>query len=107
MLTVSERKELAIEKIRKAIGVLKIELSTYAKAHHGRFIMFGSAATGRLKFDSDIDILVDFSLDDEGDAWRFVENACANLDLVHDVTSIRFVSDEFLKHIEKEIQVLP
>jgi hypothetical protein len=60
------RKEKArVDEIHAAFTILRRELADYARRHGGRFIVYGSAASGRFHFESDIDILVDF--DDE--AW--------------------------------------
>ncbi|MXW85316.1 MAG: DNA polymerase subunit beta, partial [Boseongicola sp. SB0667_bin_21] len=52
-------------------------LSSHARRHGGRFLVFGSAARGDMRHDSDIDILVDFPPEMELDAVIFAEEACS------------------------------
>ncbi|MBV9248595.1 MAG: nucleotidyltransferase domain-containing protein [Acetobacteraceae bacterium] len=51
-------------------------LTAYAREHGGRFLLFGSAARGTMRYDSDVDILVDFPPDTLDHAWNFAERAC-------------------------------
>jgi hypothetical protein len=48
----------------------------YAREKGGRYLLFGSAARGEMKFDSDIDVLVDFPEDQMRDAMNAVEDFC-------------------------------
>jgi predicted nucleotidyltransferase len=61
VVTVSERKARRAALKRSAVARVMDELKTYAAAHGGRFLVFGSVATGKVKFDSDFDVVVDFS----------------------------------------------
>lgn len=75
-MTLEQRKRR--EAMRKAGAAEEISaaLTAYARAHGGRFLLYGSAAAGRLRRDSDLDILLDFPDAAEGDAWRFAEELC-------------------------------
>jgi predicted nucleotidyltransferase len=39
-------------------------LAEYGRAHDGKFVLYGSAVSGRIHYDSDVDIIVDFEEDD-------------------------------------------
>jgi len=81
-------------------------LSDYARLHCGRYILFGSAARGDLRHDSDIDILVDFPPDGERDAIRFAEDLCITEGQACDILPIRTRGQEFLERALKDAQVL-
>jgi hypothetical protein len=51
-------------------------LTEYARAHGGRYRLFGSAARGQISYDSDVDLLLDFPEEAFGEAWNFAETAC-------------------------------
>ena len=74
--TVAERKAAEASRRKRAADRAVRELRRYAREHGGRFIVFGSYITDTMRFDSDLDVLVDFPLDGTGDAWRFVEDVC-------------------------------
>jgi predicted nucleotidyltransferase len=81
IVTLSERK--AREAARRATAVAKMlpDLTTYARANDGRYLLSGSAARGAMKWDSDVDILLDFPQAATSAAWTFAEQACRERDL--------------------------
>jgi predicted nucleotidyltransferase len=89
----------ASEVARMAVGVvaLKVELLDYARIHNGAFFIYGSIAKGALRYDSDIDVLVDFPTETISDAWRFCEDACRKHGLKPDVRPRNFCSPKFLE----------
>ena len=99
IVTLSERKRRATEHRSASARRVCAGLSTYARSHGGRFLVFGSAAKGQMRYDSDIDILVDFSANVEGKAVDFVEATCAVEELPLDVFVYRSCSGEFLDRI--------
>jgi predicted nucleotidyltransferase len=60
IVTLAEREAAATERKRQAMCGLRPALAAYARSHGGRFLLFGSAARGTLRRDSDVDILTDF-----------------------------------------------
>ena len=60
IVTLTERKAAEAERRRLAVAELRVVLTGYARAHGGRFLLFGSAARGTMRYDSDVDILLDF-----------------------------------------------
>ena len=97
--TLDERKRARVEEIRAGLDVLRKKLTEYGRAHGGKFMMFGSAVTGRLHYDSDVDILVDFDEAGVGAALDFVETTCAALKLHADVQPKAWCKEEFIARI--------
>lgn len=59
-VTVAEPKAMKVELLCHGGMAAVEELRSYAIAVGGRFVLFGSAVAGRLKYDSDFDLVVDF-----------------------------------------------
>lgn len=105
--TLAQRKQARVEEIRSGVDLLREELARYGRAHGGAFWLYGSAATGKLHFDSDVDILVDFDEAGVVAALDFVEDACARLRLKADVQPLTWCKAHFIERIKPEAQVLP
>jgi predicted nucleotidyltransferase len=97
--TVSEIKAEAVSKIASGVVALKEELTAYAQTHHGVFLIYGSVARGNFRFDSDIDVLVDFPPEVLSEAWRFCEDTCYKFGLVPDVRPKSLCSPKFLEKV--------
>lgn len=106
IVTLSERKAAEAARRAAAVEALVSVLAGYARAHGGRFLIFGSAARGRMKFDSDVDLLMDFPPEAMDDAWTFAETACWDRGLEPDLLSYGGCKPEFLDHIAPDIRVL-
>jgi predicted nucleotidyltransferase len=106
VVTVSERKARRAALVRSAAARVMDELGSYAAAHGGRFLVFGSVATGKVKFDSDFDVVVDFPDGLETPAIGFVEDACAANSLPCDVLSKTTSSEAFLARIMPHAVIL-
>jgi predicted nucleotidyltransferase len=106
IITLTERK--AAEAARRAAAVEAIVplLAAYAREHGGRFLLFGSAARGQVKFHSDVDLLMDFPLEALNDAWRFAEQTCWDHDLEPDLMPYRWCKPAFLEHVATDVKVL-
>ena len=110
MQTLAQRKQARVEEIRAGVVRLRDELGAYGRVHGGRFLIYGSAVSGRLHYDSDVDLLVDFPAphtSDAVDAVDFVEEACARLKLKVDVQPRAWCKEAFLARITPQAQVLP
>jgi predicted nucleotidyltransferase len=99
VVTVSERKARETERLRNAAADVLAELTGYAAAHHGRYLVFGSVAAGAIRPDSDFDVVVDFPEEAERAAIDEVETVCAKYGISADVHSIRTAGPNFLKRI--------
>jgi predicted nucleotidyltransferase len=106
VVTISERKARGAALVRSAAARVMDELKTYAGAHGGRFLVFGSVATGKVKFDSDLDVVVDFPDGLENAAIEFVEDACAANSLPYDVYARTTSSEAFLARIMPQAVIL-
>jgi predicted nucleotidyltransferase len=104
--TLAQQKAAAATRIGQSCELLKAELAAYARAHGGRFVLYGSVARGDHRFDSDVDILVDFPEHEESAAWDLAEAACQRLELEVDLRSWRTASPRFLEHIQRDMKVI-
>jgi predicted nucleotidyltransferase len=106
--TLAERKAATVAAKQAAVLVLRRQLDEHAPALGGRYLLYGSAARGELRYDSDVDLLLDFP-DDEATsaAWGFAETACAALGLVHDIRPVALCGARFLAHVLPEAIKLP
>jgi predicted nucleotidyltransferase len=101
-LTLKARKAAKLAALRDALVTLRASLADYALANGGRYLLFGSAARGDLRYDSDIDVLVDFPDDKLAAAWRFVEDECWRLGLEPDVMPFAWCKPGFLALVAAE-----
>ena len=103
IVTVAERKAAEATRRQRAVADLRRVLDTYARAHGGRFLLFGSAARGQMRYDSDVDILVEFLPDRQGAVWNFAERARWDRCLEPDVTTPDRCTEDFLALVRSEI----
>lgn len=102
----AERKAARVAEIRRALVLLRERLRDYARAHGGKFLLYGSAARDELRYDSDVDLVLDFPPGTESDAWRFAEEACWDLKLEPDITTASWSKPEFLERVRKDAVIL-
>jgi predicted nucleotidyltransferase len=107
VVTLDERKRARVAEIRDAVARLRQELADYGKTHGGRFWLYGSAVTGQIRYDSDIDVLVDFDSSRQADAFDFLEAACARLRLKLDARPKARCTRAFIDRIAPKAVVLP
>jgi predicted nucleotidyltransferase len=106
IVTLTERKAAEAERRRRAVDELRLALATYARQHGGRFLLFGSAARDNMRYDSDVDILVDFPPDTLDDAWNFAERACWDRRLEPDIAPFSWCKGRFRERVTPDLQVL-
>ncbi len=106
IVTLTERKTAEAARRAASVETLLPVLADYARAHGGRFLLFGSAARGQMKFHSDVDLLMDFPEDALNEAWAFAEKACWERDLEPDLLPYRWCKRPFLDHVEHDARVL-
>jgi predicted nucleotidyltransferase len=106
IITLTERKATEAARRTEAVEDLVPVLSEYARQHGGRFLLFGSAARGQMKFTSDVDLLMDFPPETLDEAWKFAEAACWDRGLEPDLLPYGGCKPAFLDHIAPDIQVL-
>jgi predicted nucleotidyltransferase len=105
-VTVSERKAAEAARRAAAVEALVPVLAAYAREHGGRFLLFGSAARGQMRYHSDVDLLMDFPAKALNEAWKFAETACWELKLEPDLLPYRWCKPRFLEHVSADFRVL-
>lgn len=105
--TLDERKRARVESIRAGFAQLQKELAEFGRTRNGKFLIYGSAVTGRFHFESDIDILVDFDEAHMSEALDFVERTCTRLGLKADVQPKAWCTPAFIERISSQMLVLP
>lgn len=104
--TLPERKSAEAARRKRAAQQAVRALQEYARSHGGRFVIFGSYATDTMRFDSDLDVMIDFPADAVGDAWRFAEDVCAGLAIPLDIHDAGMTKPEFLERVRRNGLVL-
>lgn len=108
IVTLAERKAAAVAAKVAAVEAVRLELGPVANSLGGRFLLFGSAARDELRYDSDVDLLLDFP--DEATtsaAWSAAEQACAKHKLSHDIMPVSWCKDAFLQHVLPQSKPIP
>lgn len=93
--TLAERKHSEAERRRLAADGAVGELRAYARAHGGRYVVFGSYVEGTMRFDSDLDLLLDFPSDRTAQAWAFAEDVAARHRIPLDIHDARTTKPAF------------
>jgi hypothetical protein len=106
IVTLTQRKAAEADRRRSAVWDLRSALAAYARQHGGRFLLFGSAARGDMRYNSDVDILTDFPAPETSGAWNFAERACWNRKLDPDIMPRSWCKAEFIAHIQPDIEVI-
>jgi len=106
IVTLPERKAAEAARRRAAVEALLPALAVYARAHGGRFLLYGSAARGTMKYDSDVDLLLDFPAEGQNDSWGFAERACWDRGLEPDILPYGGCKPAFLEHTAPDVKVL-
>jgi predicted nucleotidyltransferase len=106
IVTLKERKAREAARRCRAVAELREVLAAYAREHCGRYLLFGSAARGEMRYNSDVDILVDFRGEALDDAWNFAERACWDRKLDPDIIPFTRCKREFLARVTPDLQEL-
>jgi predicted nucleotidyltransferase len=106
IVTLTERKTAEAARRRDAVAALVPVLAEYARTHGGRFLLFGSAARGTMKYHSDVDLLMDFPAETLNAAWTFAETACWDHKLKPDLLPYHWCKPAFLDHVSRDMRVL-
>lgn len=102
IVTVEDRKGREVSRLRGAIDGVRKLLTAYAAGHGGRYMIFGSAARGDIRFDSDFDVVADFPAAEERAAFEFAEVTCVQHGLKPDIRLMSEMSPGFIDRIRKE-----
>jgi predicted nucleotidyltransferase len=107
IVTVPQRKARETARRQAAADLIMAELKAFAANHGGRFMVYGSVAEGRMSFDSDFDVVIDFPLEGENAAVEFVEDICRRENLPSDIHLKSLASERFLARIAGHAVTLP
>src|SRR5271170_6357636 len=97
--SIESRKRAEAERRGRVATVLADRLSTFASDHGGRFILYGSLARGEARYDSDVDLLIDFPPAFEGAAWRTAEDLCSRVNIELDIKPVAWSDPGFLAKV--------
>ena len=106
IVTLKERHRRKMERMARAIVEIDAALATYAREHGGRFIRFGSTAKGRMRAQSDVDIIADFASEESGCATTYAEEVCSAHGMPADARSVDYASPRLLDRALAEGVVL-
>jgi predicted nucleotidyltransferase len=106
IVTVAERKAKEVDALRTGSKGAIAELRAYAKQHGGRFLLFGSMATGRCNYDSDIDLIIDFKPPNDRTAYLEAEKICRRHGLTPDLHYLAQMSGKLLGRAEQDWVVI-
>lgn len=104
--TLRDRKRDEARRRTQAVAVVSEHLRRHARAAGGRYLLYGSAGRDAMRFDSDIDLLVDFPAETEAAAWRFAEEACAAQDIAADIRPLTWCTEPFRAQILPDARIL-
>lgn len=105
--TLAERKAAEAARRRQGAEAVVHALRSYARRENGRFVVFGSFVTGTMRFDSDLDILIDFPSESTAAAWRFVEDVSAEHGIPPDIHDALISRSAFTERVRATGHALP
>jgi len=106
VVSLTERKSREAERRRVAARSAIADLKSYARQNGGRFWIFGSVARDEVRYDSDLDVLVDFPCD-EADALLFAECVCERAGIPLDIQSRTTADPSLIDRIRNDAVLLP
>ena len=106
IVTLKERKARILAHRKAALAQLEVRLAATAAQHGGCYRLYGSAARGAMRPDSDVDLLADFPGHSISAAIRAAEDACEELGLACDIVDRAWCSETFLQRVLPGAKVL-
>jgi hypothetical protein len=106
IVTLKERHRRKMERMAQALVDIDAALTAYAREHGGRFIRYGSTATGRMRSHSDVDIIADFPGEASLKAADAAEEICFHHGMTPDAHAGAYVSSGFKAESERRGLVL-
>ena len=104
--TLATRKAMEGSRLKRAANQAVLELKDYARREGGTFVVFGSYANDTMRFDSDLDVMLDFPVEATAEAWRFAEDVCTRLAVPLDIHDARSTKPEFAERVRQTGLVL-
>lgn len=102
-----ERKATEAARRRQASDAVVDALRGFAFREGGGFVVFGSYVTGAMRYDSDLDVLIDFPSERAGAAWHFIEEVCADHGIPPDIHDAGTCRPAFLERVRARGVTLP
>ena len=102
VITLKERHARKMARMKQALVEIDASLLAYARQHGGRFIRYGSSATGRIRQHSDVDIIADFPDEVAGLAASYAEDICFERQMRPDVRAVRYATPPLLERALEE-----
>lgn len=100
IVTVAERKAIETARRVRAAAAIIEAMRAYARTQGGRFVVFGSYVDGRMKHDSDLDVMLDFDASGRRSAWKLLEDLASRFDLPVDLFDRATTKDAFVQRVE-------
>lgn len=104
--TLTERKSAETARRMRAADDAVSELRAYARSHGGRFVVFGSYVTRAMRFDSDLDVMLDFPAHAADQAWQFAEDLGRRLAIRLDIHDAGMTKPAFAERVRGSGMVL-
>lgn len=104
--TLAERKAREAARRKSAANRAVDEMRLYAADHGGRFVVFGSWLRDAFRYDSDLDVLIDFPAETATAAWLFLEDLGARLDLPIDLHDAATSKQAFVERVRATGRVI-
>ena len=104
--TIEQRKRDEAARRAALPNALRGRLEEFARRCGGRYLIYGSLARGAARYDSDIDVLVDFTPEFEAEAWRRIEAACAEERIEFRHQAVGVSNTSFLERALKEVEII-
>ena len=104
--TIEQRKRDEAARRAAVPSALRVRLEDFARRCGGRYLVYGSLARGAARYDSDIDVLVDFPPEFESEASRRIEEACAEERIESDIKPLAWCNSSFLERALREVEII-
>lgn len=104
--SLEERKRGEAARREAAVSDVVDLIRPFARSCGGRFLLYGSAARGEMRYDSDVDFLLDFPAESEAEAWRLVEELCHERKIEVDIKPLSWCAPGFVEKVRTEAAVI-
>ena len=104
--SLESRKKAEADRRGRIAETLATRLSKFARDHGGRFVLYGSLSRGEARYDSDVDLLLDFPPEHESAAWRAAEDICSELNIEADLKPVAWCDRAFVSRIMTSARII-
>lgn len=104
--SIAQRKKDEAERRARGVDAMSRRLESFARDKGGRYLLYGSAARGQIRHDSDVDLLLDFPADWEAEAWRLAEDLSADLGVDADIKPLGWCEGDFAEKVLQEARII-